>query len=454
MGRAARTKTSKAAVKHTLKHARSPEGLVVGIEALGLHEACWCAERRRGADSRGRGRHTLKASLVGIEARSTPSRALRRRRGSVATSGLGSGLGGGMDTTHHGRERRPAPAPAPQNPTTLEDEFLEHGVRVVERLGRAAALGRPRRGPRAPRGGGAGRDGRRLPGPARRGLRASWAQMAPCRSTRCCATLQSPRPTTGRSRAQHCVDVAALSPPRPPPPVEIGIAPPARQPSRTCGFAYAARPVEASHVDGDVVRRSVAPHVYLRKLARARAFAAGSGDFGGAVRDGEQRRHAHRRARDGGRGAAPPAAARRAEAVGMASKGGCATRRSSGGSSRCAGRRWSRRPLRARAAFRRRPCARRSQQLDLGRAQAAVLGVAPPATPPPSQRSPDAGRGPRRNCPRGGGAGSTPGRTRGSSRGATTTRRRSRLGGLGKWPLCVSPIGGVGRFQAIERGDG
>ena len=39
MGRAARTKTSKAAVKHTLKHARSPEGLVVGIEALGLHEA-------------------------------------------------------------------------------------------------------------------------------------------------------------------------------------------------------------------------------------------------------------------------------------------------------------------------------------------------------------------------------------------------------------------------------
>ena len=39
MGRAARTKTSNAAVKHTLKHARSPEGLVVGIEALGLHEA-------------------------------------------------------------------------------------------------------------------------------------------------------------------------------------------------------------------------------------------------------------------------------------------------------------------------------------------------------------------------------------------------------------------------------
>ena len=37
MGRAGRTKTSKGAVKHTLKHARSPEGLVVGIEALGLH---------------------------------------------------------------------------------------------------------------------------------------------------------------------------------------------------------------------------------------------------------------------------------------------------------------------------------------------------------------------------------------------------------------------------------
>ena len=35
MGRAARTKTSKAAVKHTLKHARSPAGLGVGIAALG-----------------------------------------------------------------------------------------------------------------------------------------------------------------------------------------------------------------------------------------------------------------------------------------------------------------------------------------------------------------------------------------------------------------------------------
>ena len=44
MGRAARTKTSKAAVKHTLKHARSPEGLVVGIEALGLPEAARDAE--------------------------------------------------------------------------------------------------------------------------------------------------------------------------------------------------------------------------------------------------------------------------------------------------------------------------------------------------------------------------------------------------------------------------
>ena len=113
MGRAARTKTSKAAVKHTLKHARSPEGLVVGIEALGLHEAASDDEDLEAVAA------SLSSSVDAVAA-------------SLATSGLGSGLGSGMDTTHHGRERRPAPAPAPQNPTTLEDEFLEHGVRVVE----------------------------------------------------------------------------------------------------------------------------------------------------------------------------------------------------------------------------------------------------------------------------------------------------------------------------------
>ena len=92
MGRAARTKTSKAAVKHTLKHARSPEGLVVGIEALGLHEAASDDEDLEAVAA------SLSSSVDAVAA-------------SLATSGLGSGLGSGMDTTHHGRERRGAPLP-------------------------------------------------------------------------------------------------------------------------------------------------------------------------------------------------------------------------------------------------------------------------------------------------------------------------------------------------------
>ena len=158
------------------------------------------------------------------------------------------------------------------------------------------------------------------------------------------------------------------------------------------GFAYAARPVEASHVDGDVVRRSVAPHVYLRKLARARAFATllthaalsamvSSGDtrIDALVTVAAARRHRRQRRR-----------AR--EAVRMASKGRCTA--ASFFRRFVALRRATLVPPPAASASRFPPPPVRAAQpnaLDLGRAQAAVLGVAPPATPPPSQRSPDAG---------------------------------------------------------------
>ena len=374
MGRAARTKTSKAAVKHTLKHARSPEGLVVGIEALGLHEAASDDEDLEAVAA------SLSSSVDAVAA-------------SLATSGLGSGLGSGMDTTHHGRERRPAPGPAPQNPTTLEDEFLEHGVRVVE--GDWAA---PRRA------------GARAVGLARleaAGLAVTAvAFLDPRDAAFTCVVGQGAVPLDALLRdaaiakahhgplaGAHCVDVAALSPPRPPPPVEIGIAPPARQTlADLYGFAYAARPVEASHVDGDVVRRSVSPHVYLRKLARARAFATllthaalsamvSSGDtrIDALVTVAAARRHRRQRRR-----------AR--EAVRMASKGRCTA--ASFFRRFVALRRATLVPPPAASASRFPPPPVRAAQpnaLDLGRAQAAVLGVAPPATPPPSQRSPDAG---------------------------------------------------------------
>ena len=120
MGRAARTKTSKAAVKHTLKHARSPEGLVVGIEALGLHEAASDDEDLEAVAA------SLSSSVDAVAA-------------SLATSGLGSGLGSGMDTTHHGRERRPARGRAhgrAQRRGELRDAVARrvgHAARVVQR---------------------------------------------------------------------------------------------------------------------------------------------------------------------------------------------------------------------------------------------------------------------------------------------------------------------------------
>ena len=102
MGRAARTKTSGAAVKHTLKHARSPEGLVVGIEAP--------ASTRRRATTRTPGRAASLSSSVDAAAR--------------AASGLGSGLGSGMHTrrTTAASGARAGPR-SPWGPTTPEYEF-------------------------------------------------------------------------------------------------------------------------------------------------------------------------------------------------------------------------------------------------------------------------------------------------------------------------------------------
>ena len=168
-------------------------------------------------------------------------------------------------------------------------------------------------------------------------------------------------------------------------------APPAPDPRGPSRLRPHARPVEASHVDGDVVRRSVAPHVYLRKLARARAFATlrthaalsamvSSGDtridalvtVAAARRHRRQRRRAREAVRMASRAAARP---RRSSGVRGAAPG------DAGSAARC-----EREPLSA--AARARGAAERAGP---GRARAAVLGVAPPATPPPSQRSPDAG---------------------------------------------------------------
>ena len=122
MGRAARTKTSKAAVKHTLKHARSPEGPVVGIEALGLHEAA--------SDD---------ADLEAVAA--SLSSSVDAVAASLATSGLGSGLGSGMDTTHHGRERPPRRPPLPKSYDARGRVPRARRPRRRGRLGRATARG-------------------------------------------------------------------------------------------------------------------------------------------------------------------------------------------------------------------------------------------------------------------------------------------------------------------------
>ena len=371
MGRHERARTSKTAVKRTLKHARSQESLVVGIEALGLHDAA----------SDDDDLEAVAASLSNV----------------VVAASLSNV--GGMDTTHHGTPLVP-PAP-PQRPTTLEDEFLAHGVRTLE--GDWAA---PRRA------------GCRVVGLAR--LEAfnisvtAVAFLDPRDGAFTCVVgpagpaldallhdMSVVKAHHGVLMGRNCVNVTTLSPPRPPPPMDLGLAPPVRQGlADLYGFAYAARPVNASHVDHDAVQRSV-PGIYLRKIVRARAFGTlmthaalsamvtlGDTRIDALVTVAAARRHRRQRKRA-------------QDAVTMASKGNCsaasffrrfvALRRAAlvpppAAAPLCRG------PSGAANVFRGPPPPVRAvPPLDLARVQAAVLGV-PPATPPPSQRPPDAPR--------------------------------------------------------------